>query len=615
FASLGNPNFLAAYLAMLLPFSLYFWLRKNGPNAFPTRGPRLGTTLGLIGAGLLLLLFAGTDGQVWLHLNPLNPILTLFMGLGLFLLSLGFLGLVIGSNPWYPFVVFSILILGLLTTESRGGFLAALAAASVFFALRSRTADGANHRPALFVKIQRGPLYLFLGGTLALFGFFGFSFFERLFNSILHVGASLNTSRLHIWRPALRMIEAHPFHGVGLDTFKIAFPYYSGIGFNEIDGMFVSSRTAHNELLQIASTTGLLGLAAYLSLLVIFFLTWRKAYRGATGRLRVLLLAIFCCALAYQVQNLFSFGVCAINFLWFFCLAAVEKLSRNPLSPAEPSSTLPASRSLGRRGLCLILALGLIVFAVTRLAADIAFGRGDSVSALLKNHNPNADPDRLIYYSNYGIQEIKKASTLCPWEVKYPLYLGLAYEQRARLDGAREQKWLARAQGYYLKSLYMSPANAYYYNDLGRVEDQLALYDPKASAIALKAYEKAVFFDPASPFFRINWSQSLKRSGQKEKARLEMDKAFELDSAYAGKLLTQLALEKYQGGQAVEATAELTQAIEEDSSNAMAYFYRGLIYLDQKKWAQAQVDLNHARALDPADPRIERFLVESKLKK
>jgi tetratricopeptide (TPR) repeat protein len=610
FASLGNPNFLAAYLAMVIPFALWVLTRNIVPENTGTTGPSPVLSLFFIAGGALFLFLAGNGGQALLQINATSPLLFIFLAPGLLLISLGFFGFLSGQKVLLPLMALSILIIGLLTTASRGGFLAALAASCVFLALSAKDFGWDGVASALLGKTSRLSRFLFIGAALALFIFFGFSFFGRLFTSILHAGDSLAVSRLHIWRPALRIIAANPLHGVGLDTFKIAFPFYSGIEFNEIDGMFMSSRTAHDELLQITATTGFLGLAAYLSILFFFVRAWVTAYARGSARVKGLLLALFCCALAYQVQNLFSFGVSSINFLWFFCLAAVQKLS-----PASDPPSPPSAKPFLSRGLALLLALGLVYYSVTRLAADVAFAHGNAINDLLKHHDPNADPQRLIYYSNYGIQEIGKACGLCPLEVKYPLYMGLSYEERAHLDSAHEQDWLLRAQGFYREALRMSPSNAYYYNDLGRVETQLALYDKNDLAAAEKDYQGAVELAPASPYFRVNLSQALEAGGQSQEAQNQLDQAFALDPVFTGKILTQSALEKYQNGQKDPALTELTQALGHDPTNTTAYFYRGLIYLDEKKRKLARADLEKAKSLDPNNPQIDKFLAEAEDKK
>jgi Tfp pilus assembly protein PilF len=611
FAALGNPNFLAAYLAMVLPAAFWFLTGYSKP----AKAPHLGLSIFFAVLGLILLFLAGTGGQALFQINSTNHLLFLFMLPGLFLTSLAFSRLLWARTAWSGLFVLVVLILGLLSTQSRGGFLAALAALGFFLIISFKDLGGLAFLSAPFQKISRP--WLFLGGAAALtaLAIFGSTFFSRLFDSIIHMGDSLATSRLHIWRPALKMIAANPLHGVGLDTFKIAFPFYSGIEFNQIDGMFMSSRTAHNELIQITAATGFLGLAAYLSALFFFVRSWRRAYSQASNQSRGLLLVIFGCALAYQVQNLFSFGVAAINFLWFFCLAAVQKLSSQAPEASGETAALSGAPGIWRRAICLLLALLLTAYGLTRLAADTAFAGGNAINDLLKHHNPNLDPDRLIDYSNYGISETQKAIELCPWEVKYSLYRGLAYEERARLDSAHEEDWLLKAQNDYWKAISMSPANAYYYNDLGRVEDELALSDPKALDLAVQSYERAVYFAPASPYFRMSFSQALEAAGQKGKAKDQLNQAFALDPAFTGKLLTQTALQKYQNGQPEVALAELTEAIRRDGSNGAAYYYRGLIELDKKNKKLALADLAKAKELNPGNAQIDKFLSEAEGKK
>lgn len=615
FATLGNPNFLAAYLAMVIPFALWFLVRNTDLETANQTRSAVWLPLFWASLGTLFLLLAGSPGQSLLQMSSTDPLLLILMAPGLLLLSLGFLGLLAARQAAWSLAGLSILIIGLLTTASRGGFLAALAGIFIFSALSAGHFNWSGILKSLFSKMSRLWLWVFAGAALLLFLFFGYSFFGRLFTSVLHAGDSLAVSRLHIWRPALRMIATNPLHGVGLDTFKIAFPYYSGIEFNEIDGMFMSSRAAHDELLQITSTSGFLGLAAYLSILVFFVRAWSKAYKRGSLQVRGILLALLGCAVAYQVQNLFSFGVASINFLWFFCLAAVQKLSSGPTAiPETPVQPKPLASFLNR-GLAIILSLGLFTFSITRLAADVAFGHGNAVNELLKRHDPNMDPDRLTTYSNYGIQEIDKARALCPLEVKYALYTGLAYEERAHLDSAHEKICLVSARGYYLLAIHQSPFNAYYYNDLGRVEAQLALYDKSYLDAAAKDYQQAVLLAPASPYFRVNWSQALEADGQGPEAQNQLNQAFALDSDFTAKTLTQLALEKYQNGQKDPALAELTLALAHSPNYGTAYFYRGLIYLDEKKRKLAQADLTKAKSLDPNNPQIDKFLGESENQK
>jgi tetratricopeptide (TPR) repeat protein len=403
---------------------------------------------------------------------------------------------------------------------------------------------------------------------------------------------------LHIWRPALEIIKANPIFGVGLDTFKIAFPFYSGIEFNQIDGLFMSSRMAHNELLQIAATSGLVGLAAYLAFLISFALCWWKTYQTTGAHGRWVLIALLSCAVAYQVQNLFSFGVAAINFIWFFLLAAVVTYNKSPQTTETLDKHSILSFYFHKLITCVLLLL-ILFFPIRRLAADIAYGRSDIYSAAVKNRDSQTTAESLTYYSDAEIHYLNRALDIFPWDVKYNLYTGQAYEQRARLDSPKPD-WFLNALRYYQIAVQMSPANAYYYNDEGRVYNALSAFGPYQEK-AEQAYGQAVHFSPASPYFILNWMTSLEKVGKTKEAQKEMQKAFDSDSTFSAKILSQMAFEKYQAGDKAGAFRYVNLAAQGNTLSAEAYYCRGIIYLSEKEKKKALNDFLYVQSLNP-DP-------------
>lgn len=599
FASLGNPNFLSAYLAMSIPLFLSGFLKDSTPPAGAPQGPGpLSLFSSLLGFSLLL---AGTArGLTLLHLNPGSVPGLLFRAGGLLLLTAGFLRWYRLRAWWVGLALLAVLGLGLFSTASRGGFLGALSGTALWVFLTGRNKEAGAFLRQKAASVPRRYFLIASGSTALLLLLFGQPFLHRLLDSVLHVGESLALSRLHIWRPALQIVKANPLLGVGLDNFKIAFPYYSGIEFNLIDGMFMSSRMAHNELLQMASTTGLLGLAAYLCVLAAFIVLWIKAYRASNPSQQWLLIAVLASAAVYHVQNLFSFGVAAINLLWFLHLAVVQSLYRKSAAPASPSGPPPFFFYVKQAALALLAGVFLF-FPAARLAADIAFGHGSAASDILKHPGPQDSPSALLYYSDYEIGHLRKAVALCPLEVKYRLYLGLAYEERAGLDKDGERAWELQALTCYQKAIQMSPANAYYYNDEGRVETALARSDPPSAARAEEAYRNAVHWDPASPFFLVNWALALEKTGQTEEARREIQRAFQLDPAFTAKVLSQMAFEQYRSGDTKTAFRYLAEAVAGNSACAEAYYCRGILYLSEGDKKKALEDLKEVKKLNP-DP-------------
>ncbi len=87
-------------------------------------------------------------------------------------------------------------------------------------------------------------------------------------------------TRVYIWRDTISMILDSPLSGYGPDNFQESFEPYIGRDLETIltsnPGVVQVVDRAHNQLLQVAATTGLLGLAAYLWVFVSYF---RNVYR------------------------------------------------------------------------------------------------------------------------------------------------------------------------------------------------------------------------------------------------------------------------------------------------------------------------------------------------
>ncbi len=616
FAALGNPNFLSAYLAMSIPLFLSIASKQFFSNSKKRPFPSFFYYFLLI-LGVALVLLGTYKVKILFNLNPSPAFGFTVRTLGLLSLSLALIRFSLFEYWQISLLVMSVIGLGLFSTASRGGFLAAVLGIGLWFFLAARKN---NFAETLREKIKNfSKLYFFISSAMILFFFifFGQSFLSRLLNSIIHFRESLAVSRLHIWRPAIEIIKANPWFGVGLDTFKIAFPYYSGIGFNQIDGMFMSSRMAHNELLQIAATTGLLGLAAYLGILICFLRTWLKLYHSSNSSSQWYLIAILASALAYHIQNLFSFGVASLNILWFFFLACVQNFYRKSLDP--PASVVQKGFIFYFEKIITITLIILIfIFPLRRLAADIAYGHGNVYSDAIKSPDSRSTATDINYYSDTEIDYLSRAVRLFPYDVKYHLYLGLAYEQRARIDVNNPLNWYVNALNNYQNAVLMSPANGYYYNNEGRVYTALSAADPSYLPKAEEAFQKSVEWSPSSPFFILNWASSLEKTGRIEEAKKETQKAFDLDSSFTAKVLSQMAFENYRSGDKAKAFEYLNEALQGNTSSAEAYYCRGIIYLSEKEKKKALEDFETVKSLRP-DPfknssiqSLDQFIEQAK---
>jgi len=121
-------------------------------------------------------------------------------------------------------------------------------------------------------------------------------------------------TRLHIWRDTLRLVASRPIAGYGPDTFGLVYPQFQTGDWTP--GYLIDK--AHADILQIAATQGLVGVATYLWVILAFI---RAFWKGRTARGAV---AMFAGWIAYQIptQVNFSFLPAALPY-WIFAAAAV----------------------------------------------------------------------------------------------------------------------------------------------------------------------------------------------------------------------------------------------------------------------------------------------------
>lgn len=123
-------------------------------------------------------------------------------------------------------------------------------------------------------------------------------------------------TRLLTWRDTLVMISDRPILGYGPDNFSGAFDSYASPELRTYFPDIEIVDKAHNEFLQVTATTGLLGLAAYVWLLVAYFVA---AYRSGGWTM----LALSGGVLAYIIQLQTAFTTIGVG-VTFWCLLGVS---------------------------------------------------------------------------------------------------------------------------------------------------------------------------------------------------------------------------------------------------------------------------------------------------
>ena len=390
--------------------------------------------------------------------------------LGAFLamvLAIGLGELVAAESASARVLIVNVLIvagLALVLSGSRSAWLGAALGAAIVVAGARRAAARLRVAFAL-AGIVGALLVVAMGAGLILHG--GFELERQLVARALTVfnPSQWGASRLHIWQDSLHLIASRPLAGYGPDNFGLVYPRFetgdwglTNVGYHQqID-------KAHAETLQVAATQGLLGLAAYIWMLIAFGRSFWAARRSPGA------VAVFAAFVAYQVTIQLNFTALASAFP-FWIVVGAGVVAFGAATPARVV-ILPWRAPVLTAGV--LVAAGLAALAVPLVAfpyvADVQLRQA------LDAESP-ADAQTAATL----------AASLAPEESVYEVEVANIAIERHDLNAARVA---------YLEAIRLGAYNPFVYMNLALVDIQLGRRG-EALAAAKSAVELNPF-DPAS---------------------------------------------------------------------------------------------------------------------
>jgi len=123
--------------------------------------------------------------------------------------------------------------------------------------------------------------------------------------------------RLFFWKAGVEIIKDFPFTGVGLGNFGLIYPKYRS-------PRAIETHFAHNSYLQIWAEMGILGLLAWLWLILGFFRAGLRNLKVEYGQ-NYLTIGLIAASAAFLVHNLidFSFFIPEVAFHWWVILGLI----------------------------------------------------------------------------------------------------------------------------------------------------------------------------------------------------------------------------------------------------------------------------------------------------
>lgn len=571
FSTLGQPNWLAAWVVALLPLTWSLSLRASS-FVIPAKAGNY------------------TDKSSVSQSQPLSSKLKVKSE-----------KLQFKIQSFLPLILSSLLFITVLYTKSRSGLLAFAIEFLVFWGFIVFTAikNRAKIRTVVFALL---PFAFLLFTLIAVIG-------TPWTKSILHVsntkyqildteynstttslesgGTESGEIRKIVWQGAFDIWKNYPIFGTGVETFAFAYYQFKPEAHNYTSEWDYLYNKAHNEYLNYLSTTGVVGLVSYLVLIVFVFYQFKiqneklkvtiqnsKLHTldklstfNCNFELCTLNLALVSGFTSILITNFFGFSVVPVSLLFFLFPAFAISLSNNevPITKQKDKSFL---QKVG-----LLFVICNLLFVISRIAdyysADLSYSNARAA---------NKSKDFVL-----AREEISKAIEKSPneavfWDESSYANRNIAtfLAEKNDIENAKKFADFAIEDGRY--GILISPSNVNLKRNFATTLTLLSTFDQNYLLEANKILNESIALAPTDPKLQYAYAASFYRLGQLDKAIEEMKKAVDMKTDY------------------------------KDSRYALA-----LMYIDAKKNDEAKKELQYIlENIDPESEEVEKELEELK---
>ncbi|MBU4274951.1 tetratricopeptide repeat protein [Patescibacteria group bacterium] len=406
-------------------------------------------------------------------------------------------------------------------------------------------------------------------------------------------------------------LKQNPILGSGPGTFSYDFAKYKNIDFNKSIFWNFSFGGATSKVLTVLGTTGILGVLAFLALMIyvafcgikFFFINkFSDDYWNIT-------LGVFIGFIVLSIGFFLNNGGLTLDFLYFFLIAALIGLISEERKKylLEPSSLITLGVTFAFT-LCFIFGLGLLILIGQKYVAEINYNQG--LVQLQKGE------------SDAGIRSIEKAVGLNPSSDLYlrqlsQIYLAKIGQEAARTDISQEEisKNIQLLVGDSINAAKIAsdvnPKNIANWSVRGLIYQNLIGVVPGVEDWAINSYESAEKLDPNNPYYPAQKgivyliraaALTEEKEGDKpqilSQAKEQLDKAIQLKSDYAPARF-QMAMVSQAEGKTDEAIKGLEDTKQYAPNDIGLAFQLGILYYQKKDWKSAQGEFERAIGISP----------------
>jgi O-antigen ligase/Tfp pilus assembly protein PilF len=311
-----------------------------------------------------------------------------------------------------------------------------------------------------------------------------------------------------IWQAGVAVFQEHPATGCGLDTFQLAFPAHRTAEYWQLEWNQTPAK-AHNELIHVLATQGIVGGIAVVVLLFGLGCALRRAWRQKDRDQREFLIALAASLVGFCVQDFFSFTVAGTGTLFVTLAALLVCIQRGAGGSPTRRQVAQTTRMSAR-----VLQIGIGIAAVALIVVGVLRPWQANCACAQAEARIDDDPTQAAALA-------EQALTLDDTQDVYWARLGSAEQVRAwrSPDPNERRRNLCHARDAFERALRMVPVNAYYHANVGRVLADLALLGPANPAEAYAEFDAALALDHANAYFYADAGTAALRLGNLWRAR------------------------------------------------------------------------------------------------
>lgn len=435
----------------------------------------------------------------------------------------------------FPYLQLTLFFTTLLFTGSRSGLLGFLTASAVFWSLVVITTKFKFIKSFLIINSLTIFIALIFGTQLtpSIFKIIEKNKEIKIAPAAEAVGTSLETGgtesgtiRKIVWQGAVDIWKHYPIFGTGVETFAYSYFLYRPVAHNVTSEWDFIYNKAHNEYLNYLANTGTVGIVAYLILIgfSIYQIINHRSQNLGLENISDLRFALLAGYVSILVTNFFGFSVVPIQILFFLYPAIAVALTISDMEvKTQNTKSLPANTEK-------IAVTAIFLFASYFLIKIFRYWYADTLYVKGLNYNRANRQDISLQYLTKAIKLQPKQSLFYAEESKTLAGLSLAYDQAK--DATTASELSLAAIDSINKAVGLSPANLNHKRTEFSIYIILSSINPtyqeKAKNVLLEAIKQA----PTDAKLHYNLGLIYSRLDEKIPAMEALKKAVELKSNY-----------------------------------------------------------------------------------